>query len=68
MADVQVALGGALWSLCLGLAVIGGHTQLPRLGEGLQVMGRHGPELEVRLVTEQPETEHVPQLSGSVRM
>lgn len=54
MADVQVGGGAGGGALGLGLSVGVGHAQLPRLGERLEVVRRHRPELEVRLVAKEP--------------
>lgn len=56
VADVQVAggAGGRRRALGRGLAFGVGHAKLARLGEHLEVVGRHRPELEVRLVAEEP--------------
>lgn len=51
LANVQVVLGRRRTLLA---SVGGGHAELPGLSEGLQVMGRHRPEGEVGLVSEQP--------------
>lgn len=59
MADVQVVLSRRLRSFfLLGLTLCSGHTQLTSLGEHLEVVGRHSPEVEIRLIPEQPVVNH----------
>ena len=53
VADVQVAVAGRLAAVLL-LTLSGGHAQQTGLGKRLQVVGRHAPELKVRLVPEEP--------------
>ena len=55
MADVQVVLSQRLRSFfLLSLTLRRGHAQLTSLGERLEVVGRHGPEVKIRLIPEQP--------------
>ena len=54
VADVQVAVAARLAHVMLQ-SLGRGHAQQAGLGERLQVVGRHAPELEVRLVPEEPE-------------
>lgn len=54
MADVQVVLSRRLGPFSLGLSLCSRHTQLTSLGKRLEVVGRHGPEVKIRLIPEQP--------------
>lgn len=62
LADVQVVLRRRL---TFTTPLCGRHAELPGLGKRLQVVGRHGPEREVRLVPEQPRVNHNDASAGS---
>lgn len=68
VADVQVALRGRLGSFTAGRTLCGGHAQLTGLGERLQVVVRHGPEVKVGLVPEQPATHNKNKASAEPRL
>jgi len=52
MADVQVAVGRGPGSFSRGL--LRGPARQASLGKRLQVVRRHGPEVQIRLVSKQP--------------
>lgn len=54
MADVQMVLRWLLGSFILGLTLCCGHPKLTSLGERLEVVRRHCPEVKVRLIPKQP--------------